>query len=657
MPNIPTDALPAAAFLTRYLYRPVDLGGNAKLFALAETEGLCQGDVWFWTDDNAKALELLSRPEVWRCFPEQTAEILRFVRAMCHGPFIFRRVSVPRLEASGRIGNVDAFCHSLMHLRCDLSRGVVGAGIRFHDGRTADNLFLSGNSVHFSHKGRSFALDVEDAIIECGATQQNGVLTLRHSSELHFKPRWQPRRLGRISYTYTIDAHSLPIGVEAVLDVDPDADVADVVLTIGHDYLSHGVNGVYYTRIAAELPGGQSVNFTAGEPGHGFLAAAGAPYYAIIQPEIAGLALAIHTAPREPERLAGLDTWVKQPGGLHHVRARYRFDGPCRGAHLVAAEDKVLTAGGFYDRTADYAQIIRSTVATKAARGNPLDLSISYDYGAEINAFAKCFAVCAAGHVVVQPPGLPDELRALVDRYLEHYFEVFITGHQQQKNTIISRQLAFVILGALTMYRATGSDRYRQQIGRLCDVLLDFEVRYDDMTGTPAGGFTYGIYSQRQAYVDGHSASLLALTQAARVIDDPRFAAAVDRGLASYCLETCRVLLGDRPLKIDTISTIIIDGNGTRHSENAFWNFNIGMALRFFAALRSAADPALQAVAARHADRMELLEMVMRRQIEHSIIERDDCVEIGVAGGVGATTTNSETQPWVALGLFGHPCD
>ena len=57
MPDIPTAALPAAAFLIRHLYRPVDLGENAKLFALAETERVCQGDVWFWTDDNAKALE------------------------------------------------------------------------------------------------------------------------------------------------------------------------------------------------------------------------------------------------------------------------------------------------------------------------------------------------------------------------------------------------------------------------------------------------------------------------------------------------------------------------------------------------------------------------------------------------------------------------
>ena len=54
-------------------------------------------------------------------------------------------------------------------------------------------------------------------------------------------------------------------------------------------------------------------------------------------------------------------------------------------------------------------------------------------------------------------------------------------------------------------------------------------------------------------------------------------------------------------------------------------------------------------------DRMELLEMIMRRQIEHSIIQRDEGIEIAVAQNGGET--NSETQPWVTLGLFGHPCD
>jgi hypothetical protein len=650
---LPTDALPAASFLMRYLYREVEVNG-ARMFAVAETERPCMGDLWFWTDDNAKVLELLSRPEIWRRVPQQTSEILKFVRAMCHGPFIFRRVSVPRLEATGRVGDFDGYCHSLMHLRCDLNRGAVVAGPRFHDGRTADSVVLTGNTVEFSYKGRRFQVDVEDAITETEARQENGTLTLRHSSELHFTWRWKRLRLGCITYTYTIDAHATPIGVEAVLEVDAAADVADVVMTISHDYLSHGANGVYYSTVSVMQAAEGGIHFTAGDPGRSFVAASGGSYYAIIQPELAGLALAIHTVTRAPKHLVGLDARVQKKGCLHLVRARYRFDGGCRGACLVVGEDKVLTAGGLYERSADYAKFVDDAVAAKIARGNPLDLSISYDYGAEINAFAKCFAVCAGGLAAPSSGVSAEELRALFDRYLDHYFEVFVAGHLRRENTIISRQLAFVILGTVTMYRATGSEAYRRHLGRLCDALLDFEIRYNDVTGAPASGFSYGINSQRSAFVDGHSASLLALTLAARCIDDDRFAAAIDRGLASYCLETCRVVT-DRPIKVDTIATVVIDDSGNRHSENAFWNFNIGMALRFFAALRGTTEPRLRAIAAKHADRMELLEMVMRRQIERSIIERDDCIEIAVAEDGGET--NSETQPWVTLGLFGHPFD
>jgi len=47
--------------------------------------------------------------------------------------------------------------------------------------------------------------------------------------------------------------------------------------------------------------------------------------------------------------------------------------------------------------------------------------------------------------------------------------------------------------------------------------------------------------------------------------------------------------------------------------------------------------------------------MILRRQLERSIRERDNSIEIGLAEIVA--TTNSETQPWVMLGLLGHPYD
>ena len=646
---IPTDALPAAEFLIRHLYRSLDVADGRGVFAIAENEDP-GGDDWYWNDDNAKSLEFLSRPEVWRRFPNETAEILRFVRSMCCGPYIFRRLSAPRLQPSGKEGTVSSYLHSLMRLKFDLSRGAVVAGVRFHDERTLDYLSLVRNRVEFTYSRRRFSLNVEGTISNVDAVQEGQKLRLWHSSDLYFTPRWRRLRLGQLTYTYTFDARSMLIGVEAALDLEPGREAADVVLTVGHDALDHP----YFTSIGADTQPTGNLLFSAGKTGRGRIDMAGASYYSIRQGFISGDALAIHTVAREPARLATIEPEVRPAGKLCRAIATYAFPGPWRGGRLVAAEWKLITAGGFYNRVADYVGFIRDAVATSSVQRAAHDFSISYDYGVTINAFAKCFAVCASGDVMPQPPTLVGELRSLFDLYLDYYFDLYINEHVRQPNTIFSRELAFVILGVLTMYRVTGANDYSSRLGRLCDVLLDFEVRFEDVAGNPASGFLMRLDSPRAAYVDCHSAALLALTQASRYVSDPRLAAAIDRGLAGYFLETCRVDVGG-PRKVDTVSTTMIDDHGICRTENPFWNFKVGITLRFFNALRNTTDPALHAVAARHRDRIELFEMILRRQIERSISERDDGVEIRIAEVAAAT--NSETQPWVMTGLLGHPFD
>jgi hypothetical protein len=645
---IPTDAIPAAEFLIRHLYRSIDVAAGKRFSAVAENENR-QGDNWFWNDDNAKSLEFLSRPEVWQRFPAEIAEVLHFVRSMCRGPYIFRRISGPRLEPTGTDGAFSGYLHSLMQLQFDLSRGDVAAGVRFHDERTRNNLHLTGNRVEFTHRRRRFRLNVESAISKTDIAQEGNALRLRHSSDLYFTPRWRRLRLGELTYTYTIDARSMLFDVEAVLELEPGRQATDVVLTIGHDALDHP----FFTSIGADTEPTGNLLFSAGKPGRGKIGMAGAAYYSIRQGFISGDALAVHTVPRGPATLATIETEVRPAGKLRKAIATYAFAGPQRG-RLVAAEWKLITAGGFYKRVCDYAGFVRDAAASRAVQQAALDFSISYDYGVTINAFAKCFAVCASGDVTPQPAALADELRSLFDLHLQYYFELYVDEHTRQPNTIFSRELAFVILGVVTMYRATGAADYSSRLRRLCDVLLDFEVRFEDVAGNPASGFLMRLDSPRAAYVDCHSAVLLALTQASRYVSDPRLAAAIDRGLANYFLETCRVDVGG-PRKVDTVSTIMIDDHGICRTENPFWNFKVGITLRFFNALRNATDPALQAVAALHRDRIELFEMILRRQLERSISERDDGIEIRIADV--AAETNSETQPWVMTGLLGHPYD
>jgi hypothetical protein len=647
---IPTDTFAAAEFLVRHMYRPIDLGSGESFFAIAETALPIEGDSWFWTDDNAKVLEFLSRPELWHRFPRQTAEILRFVRAMCRGPLIFRRVSPPRLEPGEKQGAISSYRHSLMNIKYDLMRGAIFVGLRFHDERNSDHLLLTGNRVEFTYRRRRFILSVEAAISDINAKQDRHTLMLRHSSDLHFKTRWKELRLGRITYAYTIDARSMLIDVEVTLEIESSVGATDVVLTIGHDQPDQ----MRYRTIVTDIAPAAKPLFRAGILGRRQHNVAGASYYLIRQSHISGDCLAIHSMSRDPGRLSGIETVVRRLGWLGGTVARYSFPGSQCGARLVVGERKLLTGGGFYDRMADYAALMRGAGAPASTQQAVWDLSTSYDYGSEINAFAKCFAVCKAGNSTTEPATNSDELRSLFDIYLDYYFKLFIDSHQLNKNSIFSRDLSFVILGVVTMYRVTNTADYLQRLARLCDVLLEFEVRFHNVAGTPASGFLMRMNSPRAAYVDCQSAALLALTQAVRYLDDPRLVAAIERGLANYFVETGTVTCG-RPDEIDMVSTSMVGRRGKSRTENAFWNFKAGMTLRFLAALRKSPNPSLRSIVARHRERMELFETVLRWQIERSITEREESIEIRTA--ISAGETNSETQPWVMLGIFGHPWD
>jgi hypothetical protein len=645
MPALPTAAIPAAEFLVRHLYRPIDIATGSRYFAVAETASHNE-DSWFWNDDNAKVLELMSRPEVWQRFPTETSEILRFVRSMCRGPFIFRRVASPRLEFIGNQGSISNYLHSLMEVKCDLSRGMVLAGVRFHDERPSQHLLLADSFVEFSYRGHRFKLAINKSIDKVSAELDGHRLLLRHAGELQFQWRWRTRRLGRVTCTYVIDARSMLIEFEMALELAWGVRVSDIVLTIGHANL----DTPFYTTVAA-ISGTEAIQlFTAAEPAAHTVKAAGAPYY-VIRQGVSGDASAIHSAPREPIRFSGLTTIVKETGKLRYVGACYAFPGLHSGGRLTAGEYKLITTGGFYDRVADYAALLRDATITKATTHAAYDLSISYDYGATINALAKCFAVSSAGMTEAAPKSLSEELHSMVDRTLAHYFGLYIGRHAQQPNTIFSRELGFVMLGVMTMLRLTRAPHYLDQLRQLCDVLLDFELRFDNHLGLPASAFLMRKDSPRRAYVDCHSVALLALTQATRYIDDPRLAATIDRGLASYGLETC----WGGGAAVDTVSVLMIDEAGIRRTENAFWNFKAGLTLRFFAALRSSANSALQQIAARHDKRMQLLEQVLRGQLQRSLTLHEDLVELRCS--VLSGETNSESQPWAMLGLVGHPCD
>lgn len=652
----PPELARMAAFVINRLYREVPVESGHLLHAVVETQYPTEGDLWFWADDNAKVLELLSIPAVWQRWPAVVPELLRFMATLCDGPFIFRRLAQPRLETLHQAEGKASFVHSLMDIDCDLARGIVNLGMRFHDDRNARYVTFTGNYVELTHRGQRLVLDAEDLIDQTEITREGETLVLRHSAPLRQARRFgRDLDFGRVTYTYRIHATSMLVGITAEVALNPDIEVEDVLLTIGQDELSHGGNNVHYSRIVAHDAGGGTTQLRAAAPETMRASLPGCGYYALVQDEIAGFALGIHAIAEAPEHMEGLVAVVRDPGRLHWVVSRHRFAGRHRGGTLRAVEHKAITAGGLYDRTADYERLWREQLARIGTLRVAVDLSISYDYGVEMNAYAKCCATLLACPELESADVTATAMRAVFDRYLAFYASHFLAVGHQGANPMFSRQLAFVILGVETMLRATGDAAYRRHLARLATAMLGFEHRHPGLTGAEESGFLMGISTNRSVYVDCHSAALLALVRAQAHLHDAAILEAIDRGMAIYTLQTVAIDFAGALHKADVVALSWRDEAGNRQSNHAFWNFQAGLTLRLFAALEASRDDGMRQVLHRHAPRLVPLSYLLHLQLARSTFHHEDGSEI--RSSILSGETNSETQPWVALALHGHPCE
>jgi len=651
----PSSATPYAEFIFRHLLKTLPSFPGA-VRAVSETEVPIEGDNWFWADDNAKVLELLGQPSIWAERPSEVADILTFVRAMCDGPFIFRRIASPRLITIRSDGGNADFCHSLMNIGCDLARGIVSLGMRFHDGRTARNVEMTGNYVRFCHRGKVHTVDVEDHIRDHAIEMTDSGLKLIWRAEIEFARgsfRRHRQRLGMLTYTSTIQANSMFVDVEAALDIDAEVEVSDVFLTFAYDNLSKDDNNVRYENVSVTFPGAPPLKHTAHGKEQFGLSIRGANYWCVSQrSQISGFALAVHSLPREGSPIHALKGTCKKPGQLHALVSEHLFAGVHRSTRLVAAERKIITSGGFYDEPDSYATTL-ARYSRNADKGTAaIDLSISYDYGAEVKAFARCFRTLAEQPSVMSAtPTLRDELRSVVDHFHGVYQTHFIQPFRNNASAIFSRSIAFMAFAYADMLIVTTDPMYRAALREACEIITTFERQNDAVDGSVQSGFLMGQGNDALPYVDCHSSCLLALVKGTILLDELAWLSSIDRGLAAFRLDTIGIFfLGMQKQDVAGVDYKLPDGS--RRTLDMFWNFNAGLALRLFNALRATRHSGLRTVWERHAARIEMLEMVMRHRIARSLRPRDGAIEI--LSSMLSAETNSETQPWVALALIGE---
>jgi hypothetical protein len=648
------DPMPFASFIVSRLLKPLPEFAQSER-AVAETEIPIERDDWYWADDNAKVLELLSLPDIWRAYPEAVTDIVRFVCAMCDGPLIFRRISAPRLDVEANDGVVGRFAHSMMNITCNLKAGEVGLGMRFHDGRTARNVLFGGNYIRFGMAGQTYTVDAEAGIHHSSIEEIDGGVRLTWASRIEAKTgRFRNRviAVGELTSTCTIMGASMFVDFETRFDPLEAVEVSDVVLTFGCDELSHDNNGIRYELASSVDTHNSTTHRRAGRSSALEIPLNGARYWSVTQTShMSGFAAGVHSLPGDPARVKRVNGMSDRHSRLQWIVSEHVFEGPCKG-RVTASERKIITAGGFYLDAELYADTFKRLSDISELGAPPIDLSVSYDYGAEINALARCLRTLSAP----EPP-LEGEMAEALRAQLSHavyalmaaYDRYFIKPAHHDLSAVFSRSLSYVAFAHAEMFKLTQSATHSDALQEICGLIARFERPNTGIDGTPQSGFVMGTEVDALPFVDCHATCMLALVAGSEVLATNEWADAIDRGLAAFCLDTQKIFfLGDQ--KIDVVCVDFEDSRGNRNRTETFWNFKSGLCLQLFNALRATSNSALQGVWAKHRDRTELLEGWMRARIERSLRHHPDGIE--VLTSVLSAETNSETQPWVALGMM-----
>ena len=233
------------------------------------------------------------------------------------------------------------------------------------------------------------------------------------------------------------------------------------------------------------------------------------------------------------------------------------------------------------------------------------------------------------------------------DRHLQRYFDFIRPGAPDCLDRVFTRGLAFVVLSLDCMVRATGERRYRENMATGIGMIL--AMQSGENRGRNVFELTFGdTWAGRTPFLDNHAACILAVARAAWHGDpDGKLGRAAHDGIVGICLYSGTVDLGGGHTEAyDGLA--VLNKNGT-HADTGFWNFKVAMVLRALAAVQCAAEAGVIAMSEQERERLLLRRQIARDLVAGSMRWHGDMLEVLTSRIAGET--NSETQPWVALGL------
>jgi SAM-dependent methyltransferase len=625
-----------AKFIVQNLAKPLDPTRPASSIAIAETAERINDTAWFWADDSGKTAELFAVPRLRDAYPELADATLDYVLRLSPERIIQRRSAVPELRLlDGRPESFKAY-NSFFHLTGNLKLGRVCPSIRFNDDRTRFLGEYSGNALRFRYRGRRQVVDVEDAITHCSIDEQPERIIFSHTSAIEGRPLIGRRRpVCNLTYRYSLWKARPAVEVEAEITTLPGITLQDVHLSTALDQLSSGGG---FDSVVIGVGGQYERHAPRGEPATRLHVGA-ADYLGISETVVPGFAHGFHMRFRNGNELGDITAEGSRSGRFHWIYSRYSLGRIEPQQTRSISEDRLLTGGGYYREPDIYRRVLEGTTTN----GN-IDPSMSYDIGAELNAVAVTLLFSKQGRYRSAPA--PERLDALKEWYDRH-LGIYVEAHRPDKPgagaPVFIRGLSFVILSLDCMIRAFGSEPYGALLSSCVSLLLRLQFEVE-------GGRGETVFSVPQSpELDCHCSALLALARAA-VYGDPgnRISQAIHRALqGTLILHASAEQYGQPGLSFQSLW--IRSHAGVPPQDGGFWVFKLGLALRAFNAIRQVHAAGLLSLDGTTLAYLNELTDVARSGLFTALRREGETIEVLTSARSGET--NSETQPWAALGL------
>src|SRR5947207_1657763 len=640
-----------AEFIVQNLAKPLEPARPGSPIAIAETAERINDTAWFWADDSGKTAELFAVPRLRDTYPDLADAALDYVLRLSPERIIQRRSAVPELRLlDGRPESFKAY-NSFFNLTGNLKTGRVCPSIRFNDDRTRFLGEYNGNALRFRYGGRRQVVDVEDAITHCSIDERPERIVFSHSSAIEARPLIGRRRhVCNLTYRYSLWKARPAIEVEAEITTLPGITLQDVQLSTAFDQLTSGGN---FDSAVVGVEGRYERRAPIGEPATK-LHIGSADYLGISETRaVPGFAHGFHVRFRNGSELGDIVAEGSRSGRFHWIYPRYSLGRLAPQETRSISEDRLLTGGGYYREPDFYRHVLEG-----ASQNGNIDPSMSYDIGAELNAVAVTLLFSKQGRYRSAPA--PERLEALKEWYDRH-LAIYVEAHRPEEPgagaPVFIRGLSFVILSLDCMIRAFGSEPYGALLSSCVALLLRLEWAVE-------GGRGETVFSVPQPpELDCHCAALLALARAA-VHGDPgnRISQAIHRALrGTLILLASAEQYGHPGLSLESLW--IRSRTGIPPQDGGFWVYKLGVALRAFNAIRQVHAAGLLPLDGMILAYMNELAEVARRGLFAALRREGNAMEVLTSARSGET--NSETQPWAALGLvpavewelYGRPPD